>query len=87
MRYADGQTIEPGDIVQIDGRYRGRVIASMDTNRYLPGKEYWGQLSEGIMVDTDFGGLVHYTTEVTDDLVLLERPVTAQATNEPQPND
>jgi hypothetical protein len=76
MRYADGQTIEPGDIVQIDGQYRGRVVASMDTNSYLPGEEYWGHLSEGIMVDTDFAGLVHYTTDATDELVLLERPRT-----------
>jgi len=73
MRYADGQTIEPGDIIQIDGQYRGRVIASMDTNSYLPGAEDWAYLSEGIMVDTDFGGLVHYTTDATDELVLIER--------------
>jgi hypothetical protein len=30
MKYADGTDIEPGDVVQIDRIYRGRVIASMD---------------------------------------------------------
>lgn len=74
MRYPDGQQIEPGDIVQIDGSYRGRVMASMDTNAYLPGQEKWALLGRGIMVDTDFGGMVHYTEEATDVLVLLERP-------------
>ena len=74
MKYADGTDIQPGDIIQIDSNYRGKVIASMDTGRYLPGEEGWAYLREGIMVDTDFGGLVHYTTETADDFVLLDRP-------------
>ncbi len=74
MKYADGIDIEPGDTVQIDVVYRGRVIASMDTGKYLPGQEQWAYLRQGIMVDTDFGGLVHYTAEATDTLVLLDRP-------------
>ncbi|MFD0740534.1 hypothetical protein ACFQZQ_14715, partial [Lysobacter koreensis] len=74
MKYADGTDIEPGDVVQIDWIYRGRVIASMDTGKYLPGEEQWAYLAQGIMVDTDFGGLVHYTPEATDDLVLIDRP-------------
>ena len=74
MRYADGTTIEPGDIVQIDGVYRGKVLASMDTKRYLPGEEGWDYLGVGIMIDTDFGGRVHYTEDGTDELVLVQRP-------------
>jgi len=74
MQYSDGTSIEPGDIVRIDGRYRGRVVASMDSGRYLPGYESWSYLGRGIMVDTDFGGLVHYTAEATDSLDLTERP-------------
>jgi hypothetical protein len=73
MKYADGGEIKPGDIVQIDVQYRGRVIASMDTNEYLPGEERWAYLGAGIMVDTDFGGLVHYTSEIADDFVLIQR--------------
>ena len=49
-------------------------MASMDTKRALPGwEEDWDYLEKGIMVDTDFCGLVHYTTDATDELVLLER--------------
>jgi hypothetical protein len=74
MKYANGTDIEPGDLVQIDNIYRGRVIASMDTGKYLPDQEHWAYLGQGIMVDTDFGGLVHYTSEATDELVLVNRP-------------
>jgi hypothetical protein len=74
VKYADGTEIKPGDIVQIDGVYRGRVLASMDTKKYLPGEESWDYLREGIMVDTDFAGRVHYTEETRDDFVLSERP-------------
>lgn len=56
----------------IDSQYRGRVIASMDTSRYLPGKEYWTWLERGIMVDTDFGGLVHYSDETAEHFELIE---------------
>lgn len=73
MRYADGQPIAPGDTVEIDGQYRGRVIACMDTNSYLPGADSWAYLATGIMVDTDFGGLVHYTEAQSDRLVLIAR--------------
>jgi hypothetical protein len=73
MKYPDGTVIEPGDLVQIDGKYRGRVVASMDTKRYLPGQEHWEYLGTGIMVDTDFGGMVHYTEDATDELVLIGR--------------
>jgi hypothetical protein len=73
MKYADGRDITPGDIIQIDGDYRGRVIASMDTNEYLPGEDGWAYLGAGIMVDTDFAGLVHYTMETAEDFVLIER--------------
>ena len=73
MKFADGSDIEPGDLVQIDVKYRGRVVASMDTAKYLPGRERWSCLGTGIMVDTDLAGLVHYTSERSDDLVLIER--------------
>lgn len=72
MKYADGSEIEPGDLMQIDSVYRCRVIASMDTGKYLAGEESWSYLLTGIMVDTDFAGLVHYTA-TAEDFVLLER--------------
>jgi len=73
MKFADGTDIRPGDIIQIDDVYRGRVVASMDTNEYLPGEDSWAHLEAGIMVDTDFAGLVHYTSETADDFVLIQR--------------
>ena len=73
MTYPDGTTIRPGDVVSIDSKYRGRVVASMDTNEYLSGQDSWAYLSNGIMVDTDFAGLVHYTSEASMSLSLIER--------------
>lgn len=73
MKYVDGADMKVGDIVRIDGTYRGRVIASMDTNEYLPGEDSWAYLGAGIMVDTDFAGLVHYTTATAENFVLIER--------------
>lgn len=77
MKYADGADMKVGDTIRIDGVYRGRVIASMDTNEYLPGEDSWAYLGTGIMVDTDFAGLVHYTTETAEDFVLIERGASA----------
>ena len=77
MKFADGSDIKPGDLIQIDNFYGGRVVASMDTNEYLPGEDGWAYLGKGIMVDTDFGGLVHYTSETAEDFVLIQRGATA----------
>lgn len=78
MKYPDGTEIEPGDLIQISEVYRGRVIASMDTRRYLPGAEEWAYLGKGIMVDTDFGGLVYYTEELAEPFALIRRDGGAQ---------
>jgi hypothetical protein len=75
MKYADGTEIEVGDLIEIDAEYRGRVIASMDTGKYAPGSESWAYLETGIMVETDFAGLVHYTAETAEDFVLIAREV------------
>lgn len=73
MKYADGTDIKPGDVIQIDVKYRGRVMASMDTSEYLSGEDKWAYLGTGIMVDMDFGGPVHYTSATADDFVLIQR--------------
>lgn len=73
MKYPDGTDIRPGDVIQIDGDYRGLVIASMDTSEYLQGEDAWAYLGTGIMVNTNFAGLVHYTTETAECFVLIER--------------
>jgi hypothetical protein len=72
MKYKDGQPVLAGDVVKIDGRFRGVVIAAIDHKSYLPGGEDWEYLGAGVIVDTDFAGLVHYT-ENDDELVLVRR--------------
>ena len=73
MNYGDGLLIEPGDLVVLDGSAQGQVVASIDTGKHLPGHDGWAYLREGIMVDTDFGGLVHYTAQLIGTIALLER--------------
>jgi hypothetical protein len=73
VNYPDGAFIEPGDVVLLDGRDRGLVVASIDTGRFLPEHGGWGYLGEGIMVDTDFAGLVHYTSQTVGTIALLQR--------------
>jgi hypothetical protein len=68
MKYADGTDIQPGDDVLIDGRYSGRVVACIDSGACLPGFDGWQYLGEGILVDTEFGGLVHYTAGTIEDI-------------------
>ncbi|MFN7782894.1 MAG: hypothetical protein ACK5PG_09155 [Lysobacterales bacterium] len=68
MKYADGTDIQPGDEVLIDGRYRGRVLACLVSGTCLLGFDDWQYLGEGILVDTEFGGLVHYTGTTCEDI-------------------
>jgi hypothetical protein len=75
VRYPSGQEVLPGDSVQINLRHRGTVVACIAEGRYLPPHtaEQWGYLKAGAMIDTDFGGLVHYPEEsdLKDDSVEL----------------
>ena len=75
MRYASGQEVLPGDNVKIDARYRGTVVACIAESKYLPPHTagQWEQLKSGVMIDTDFGGLVHYPDEsdLADDKIEL----------------
>ncbi len=73
VRYSDGEEPKAGDTVRIGIEGRGTVVACIDSSDYLPGHEQWAYLEQGLMIDTDFGGLVHYTSEATDELVLLHR--------------
>jgi hypothetical protein len=60
MKYSDGQLVLAGDVVEIAAKYRGIVIAAIDDKSYMPGGEDWECLGTGALIDTDFGGLVHY---------------------------
>ncbi|WP_303761277.1 hypothetical protein [Alcanivorax jadensis] len=62
MKYSDGTQAKIGDKVLIGEKYHGIVVADMDGDEYsreCPRKQ-WGYLVSGVMIDTDFGGLVHY---------------------------
>ena len=78
MRYASGQEVLPGDIVKIDAKCRGTVFACIAEAKYLPPHSagQWAQLQTGAMIDTDFGGLVHYPVEsdlADDNIELISR--------------
>jgi hypothetical protein len=78
VRYASGQEVLPGDLVKIDTKYRGTVIACIAEAKYLPPHSamQWAQLKTGAMIDTDFGGLVHYPDEsglADDNIELISR--------------
>jgi hypothetical protein len=51
------------------------VVACIEDRAFLAGYEHWAYLKEGLMMDTDFGGLVHYLPGHDEDMVLLHRAV------------
>lgn len=75
MNYEDGNEARVGDIVSIDDRYRGTVVACIDRGEYADAypAAQWSSLGKGILVDTDFGGLVHYSDEKSEHMVLVKR--------------
>ena len=75
MRYADGNEAQVGDHVAIDVKHKGVVVADIDNGRFAAGhpKAQWMHLGSGILVDTDFGGLVHYQNGTDEHIVLVKR--------------
>lgn len=72
MKYTDGRRVLAADVIEFDGQYHGVVIAAIDDKSYLPGGEDWEYLGTGAMIDTYFAGLVHYS-EDDEELVLVCR--------------
>jgi hypothetical protein len=73
--YTDGNEARLGDKVAIDGGHRGVVVACIDRGEYSadhPAAQ-WSYLGRGVIIDTSFGGLVHYVDASIEDVVLLER--------------
>jgi hypothetical protein len=62
MKYTDGTQAKIGDKVLIGRQYHGVVVADMDGDEYSREhpRDQWGYLGSGVIIDTDFGGLVHY---------------------------
>lgn len=68
MNYTDGTQAKVGDRVLIGGQCHGVVVADIDGDEYsrdYPGDQ-WRNLGSGVMIDTDFGGLVHYDQSSLD---------------------
>lgn len=65
MKYTDGRLAKVGDTVLIDGQYLGLVVVNIDADEYSTAypSALWSYLRSGVLVDTDFGGLVHYQQE------------------------
>jgi hypothetical protein len=74
MRYSDGREVRAGDRVRLWGDCYGVVVFSVDGDEYTPEypREQWSYLGNGVMIDSDKAGLIHYT-EPDEDLVLMER--------------
>jgi hypothetical protein len=80
MGYPDGQIIRTGDLVTIDGTHSGTVVGCVEEGAYLPPHtaDQWGYLGTGVLIDTSFGGVVHYLDEESlafEPVVLLKRVV------------
>lgn len=75
MHYSDGNEAQVGDIVLIDGRHEGTVVASIDAGQYSAEapRDHWAHLERGVLIRTDFGGLVHYPDLLGEHIVLSRR--------------
>ena len=62
MFYPSGDIVQVGDFIKIDIKYHGVILAVIDDGQYLDEctKDAWSYLKSGLLVNTDFGGLVHY---------------------------
>ena len=75
MLYNDGTEARLGDEITISGKCHGTVVACMDRAEYssaYPEAE-WAYLKVGVLVDTDFAGLVHYPDSAQEHFALVKR--------------
>ena len=65
MKYNDGDKILVGDKVSIDENHHGVVVANIESGDFSESypKDQWEYLKSGVLIDTDFGGLIHYEQE------------------------
>jgi hypothetical protein len=82
MIYSSGVEIRVGDVVLIGNSGKGTVVANIERREYCAGHSSaeWGYLGKGVMIDTDFGGVIHYPDQASLDaegIVLIRRGVTS----------
>ena len=77
MTYRDGQEIRVGDRISFGDAHSGTVVGCIEKGAYIPPCDSgWGYLGKGILVDTSFGGLVHYPDQESlesEPMVLVSR--------------
>jgi len=74
MRYRDGQPVRVGDVVSIDLRHQGTVVACIEDGTYLHplNKEQWTHLRQGVLIETSISGLVHYPDQAALEAAQVE---------------
>ena len=75
MLYSDDHEAKLGDKVAIAPAHSGVVVACLDRIEYsrnFPEAE-WAYLGSGILVQTDFAGLIHYPELGTEHFTLVAR--------------
>lgn len=74
MKYLNGEKVLVGDKVKLWDNCIGVVVCSIDDDEYSDDypKEDWGYLKNGIVINSDKGGLIH-TIKPDEDLELIER--------------
>jgi hypothetical protein len=68
MKYADGQDVRAGDVVQLGRHKPGVVVCLLDTATSVKGfpVAQWRYLATGILVDFPEFGVIHYTQPESD---------------------
>jgi hypothetical protein len=74
MNYPNGEKIKVGDRLKLWDGCTGVVVCSIDDNEYTESytKDNWEYLNEGILINSDAAGLIHYT-EPEDAFLLIKR--------------
>ena len=62
MKYSNGKSLKLEDEVTLDKKYTGVIKAIIEEGLFSEEytEEAWSYLKTGIIIDTDFGGIVHY---------------------------
>lgn len=73
MKYLDGQAARLGDQVDLGGGMIGVVVCCFDERLFSPyfTEEKWGDLKEGVLVNSQQAGLIHFA-KAEIDLVLIK---------------
>ncbi len=76
MIYLNGETVQVGDRITIKAKYEGKIVAIIDDDQYSEecSKEKWSYLISGLLINTDFGGIVHYQeSDITSEQMELKK--------------